>query len=116
MYLRLADDGTGELVYGYGQTIYATIQCRWELPTAGRLRLTYLETPGEAYVPGFKPDILNQVVELGYRLCEGEVSGIDNLIGSPYKFLWTLELSDPPWPTRLRFPYEVPRVFYGHRQ
>jgi hypothetical protein len=47
---------------------------------------------------------------------EGEVSGVENIVAMPYRFLWTLELSDPPWPSSLQLPHEVPRVFYGHRQ
>jgi hypothetical protein len=113
-YLNLSDDGTGKLVCGYGQITYAAIQCRWEVPVAGRLWLTYMESPGETCVLGFTPGEDNRVVELGYRLIEGEVSGIQSLIGVPYTFLWTLELSGPPWPPGLQFPYGVPRVFYGY--
>lgn len=74
-YLVLSKDGTGKLVYGYGQTIHVKIMCCWEVPIAGRLRLTYLESPGEKYAPGFRPMEGNQVAELGCRLVEGEVSG-----------------------------------------
>ena len=115
-YVKLSNDGTGLLVYGYGQTIYAEVRCRWEVPVAGLLRLTYMESPSDSYVPGFTPDDGNRVADLGYRLVEGEVSGIQSLVGAPYKYFWTLELSRPPWPPRLRFPYAIPRVFYGHRQ
>lgn len=38
-------DGTGTVLHGYGQTIYARIDCRITLPAAGRIRFEYLETP-----------------------------------------------------------------------
>jgi hypothetical protein len=47
---------------------------------------------------------------------EGEVSGVEDIVAMPFRFRWTLELSEPPWPSSLKLPYEVPRVFYGHRQ
>ena len=49
-------------------------------------------------------------------LTEGEVAGVEFIVGLPYRFRWTLELSDPPWPPELPLPHEVPRVFYGHRE
>jgi type II secretion system (T2SS) protein E len=133
-------DMSGRLTYGYGQTIYAIILCRWDLPTAGLLRLTYLESPPYQHFQGFTPDADNQVKEVSYSLTEGDVTGIESIVGWPYKYRWTLELTAAPWPdtveqdlrddlTRRRerytgspFPasleqrYQVPRVFYGHRQ
>ena len=44
-FMMLQADGTGRLIYGYGQTIYAIILCRWEAPSPGLLQLTYLESP-----------------------------------------------------------------------
>ena len=40
-FLQFRPDGSGQLVYGYGQTIYAVVPCAWEVSAAGRLRLTY---------------------------------------------------------------------------
>ena len=54
--------------------------------------------------------------DLGYTLTAGEVSGVESIVAQPYRFGWTLELSEPPWPAPLQLPYEVPRVFYGHRE
>jgi hypothetical protein len=44
-YLRFKGKGSAELVYAYGQTIFAVVECRWELPRTGRLRLTYTAVP-----------------------------------------------------------------------
>lgn len=115
-WLRFARDGTGDMTYGYGQTIYAIIKCLWEIPAAGRLRLTYLESPGYQRFQGFSSAEDSRVRELRYSLTEGDVTGTESIIAQPYKFLWTLELSEAPWPSILQLPYEVPRVFYGYRQ
>jgi hypothetical protein len=115
-FLRFAEDGTGDATYGYGQTIYALIKCQWELPAPGRLRLTYLDSPPYQLFKGFTPDDSNRIKELASVLTEGEVSGVESIVVQPYRFLWTLELSDSPWPAGLALPHTIPRVFYGHRQ
>ncbi len=114
--LWLSEDGSGELIYGYGQTIYARIRCRWEVVSPGRLRLTYLESPPYQQFRGYTPPDDNHVRELGFVLTAGEVAGVESVVAQPYRFRWTLELSEPPWPSALKLPYEVPRVFYGHRE
>ncbi|MGE3778170.1 MAG: HEAT repeat domain-containing protein, partial [Pirellulaceae bacterium] len=110
-YFTLEPDGTGKLIYGYGQTIYADIRCKWFLPRPGRLRLTYLESPGEQFVPAFRPTNENASKTIGYRLIEEPISG--EKMSGRYEYHWTLELSDHPWPTNLNLPYGTPRVFYG---
>lgn len=114
--LWLREDRYGELIYGYGQTIYARVNCRWEVVSARRLRFTYLESPPFQCFPGYTPADGDRPRELGYVLTSGEVSGIESVVGLPYQFDWTLELSEPPWPPGLRLPYEVPRVLFGHRR
>jgi hypothetical protein len=115
-FMMLSPDGAGRLIYGYGQTTYAHILCRWEVPAAGSLRLTYLESPAAGLrFKGFSP-ASDAVRDLRYALTPGLVSGEDNIVGLPYTYLWTLELSEPPWPLGLQLPHEVPRVFYGHLQ
>jgi hypothetical protein len=114
--LWLRADGTGELIYGYGQTIYARINCRWEVAAPGRLRLTYLDSPPYQLFRGYTPPDDRRVRELGYALTAGEVSGVESIVARPYRFGWTLELSEPPWPPELQLPHEVPRVFFGHRE
>jgi hypothetical protein len=115
-FLALSEDGTGDLIYGYGQTIYARINCRWEVVSSGRLRLTYLESPPYQVFRGYTPPSDRGVRELGLVLTAGEVSGVESIIAQPYRFGWTLELSEPPWPPELKLPHEVPRVFFGHRE
>jgi hypothetical protein len=75
-----------------------------------------LESPPYQLFKGFTPDADNQGKELDYKLIEGDVTGVESIVACPYKFLWTLELSEPPWPQGLRLPYTIPHVFYGHRQ
>jgi hypothetical protein len=92
--------------------------CRWEILPPGRLSLTYLESPGHSHLffKGFTPDPHQNVRDLSYKLTEGVVSGGEDIVAMPFQFRWTLELSEPPWPSSLKLPYEAPRVFYGHRQ
>jgi hypothetical protein len=111
--LWLQADGAGDLIYGYGQTIYAFIKCRWEVVSAGRLRLTYLESPPFQRFAGYTPPDVARVRELSYTLTAGRVAGVEDIVPNPYEFDRTLELSEPPWPAGLNLPYEVPRVFYG---
>jgi len=111
--MRLNADGSGELIYGYGQTIYAVIPCAWEVPAAGRLRLTYSAPRGGRLAAGFTLADGNRVKELGFTLTEGRVAGVEDIVPTPYEYDRTLDLSAPPWPDGLALPYEVPRVFYG---
>lgn len=111
--LWLHVDGTGELVYAYGQTIYAVVPCVWEVPTAGRLRFTHSAPRRGRLAAGFALTDDNRVKELGYALTAERVDGVENIMGRPYEFDHTLELSEPPWPDGLDLPYEVPRVFFG---
>ena len=113
-HLWLSADGSGELVYGYGQTFYARINCRWEVESPGRLRLSYLPSPAFQAFRGYTPAGDEPSRVLDFVLTAGEVSGVESISGQPYRFLWTLELSEPPWPPELRLPYKVPRVFYGY--
>jgi hypothetical protein len=113
--LWLSEGGSGELIYGYGQTIYARINCLWEVVSPGRLRLTYRDSPAYQRFRGYTPPDGQRVRELDFVLTAGEVSGMESIVARPYRFRWTLELSEPPWPPELQLPHEVPRMFYGHR-
>jgi hypothetical protein len=119
-YLRLMEGGFWELIYGYGQTIYSRCYSRWEVISPGRLRLTYVQAPplparlDPATVPTYTPSDDTPVRELDFVLTAGEVSFKMTVVGFELDFRWTLELSEPPWPTDLQLPYKVPRVFYGH--
>lgn len=82
----------------------------------GALHLTFLEFPRVQYFRGFTPDDSNRVKELNYSLTEGNVSGIESIVGQPYRFRWTLELSGVPYPDGIPFPCPPPLVYYGHRE
>lgn len=112
--LRFHEDGSGTLTYGYGQTIYAIIECRWAVPRPGVLHLTFSESPPYQRFRGFVPDESNREKALGFTLTEGDVEGIEGIVARPFRFLWALELSASPYPEGLSFPYGVPQVFYGH--
>jgi hypothetical protein len=113
-FMMLQADGTGRLIYGFGQTTYAHILCRWEVPSAGLLRLAYLESPADGLrFKGFSP-AGDAIRELRYTLTAGRVSGEDDIVGRTYTYLWTLELSEPPWPAGLQLPHELPRKFFGY--
>ena len=47
---------------------------------------------------------------LGFRF---GVSYKMNRGNSTYQFNWTLELSEQPWPSSVKFPSHTPRVFYA---
>ncbi len=115
-FLQFSADGDGELVYGYGQTIYARILCGWTLFRPGRIRFTYRDSPPYQYFKGFGPDFGNSTKEVDYNLINGEVHGIESIVCRSYQFRWTLELSESPYPETIQYPYEPPRVFYGHRE
>ncbi|WP_020467832.1 hypothetical protein [Zavarzinella formosa] len=112
-FLRFNADGSGELTYAYGQTIYAVVPCAWAVPAPGRLRLTYSTPIRGRLAAGFVLDDSNHVKELSYTLTAGRVAGVEDIVSTPYECDRTLELSETPWPSGLDLPYAVPRVFYG---
>lgn len=115
-FLQFRPDGTGELTYGYGQTIYAVVPCRWDLPEPGVLRLEYGGPVTGHLAAGFTPAEADRVQRFDYLLFRGEMTGFEDITASPFRFLWTLRLDRPPWPPGLALPYKVPRVFHGHSQ
>jgi hypothetical protein len=114
--LMLKGDGTGTVIYAYGQTIYANIDCRFEVPKEGRIRFEYLDTPQPQRRPPFVPGPDDRFKEVGFTLTEGEKVFREDVTGFVFRFLWTLEFTVPPYPDGLIFPYSVPKVFYGHRE
>jgi hypothetical protein len=112
--LGFDEDGCGKLTYAYGQTIYIVVMCRWELSGENRLRITYTSGSQGVRSKLFKLDEGSRVKELQYRLLDAEVAGVEDIVAQPFSFRWMLELSEPPWPSGLELPYEIPRVFFGH--
>ena len=114
--LWLNPDGSGQVFYGYGQTIYAIIRCHWLVPSPNLLRLTYLNSPSNNLsFKGYSPAESGGTRDISFVLTEVETTGGDQL-GQPYRFLWKLELDEQPWPLDFLLPHEPPRVFFGHRQ
>jgi hypothetical protein len=113
-FLRFQPDATAELVYGYGQTIYAIILCQFAVSTIGVLRLTYLESPAKQYFTGYTPQVGHDVKELRFTLTPGTVTGVESIVAHTYIFQWTLTFDQSPYPDDLVLPYDVPLVYYGH--
>jgi hypothetical protein len=114
--VMLGRDGKGTVLYGYGQTIYAKIDCWFAVPEAGRIRFEYLPTPQLQRRPPFEPTEANRVKEIGFTLSEGERVCREDVTGFIWRLSWTLEFAEPPYPDGLTFPYSVPTVFYGYRE
>jgi hypothetical protein len=112
--LRFAPDGSGRVLYGYGQTIYADIAWRFEVIEPDRLKLEYLESSCFQRFPGFRLDEANRRKVVGIRLIEGEFAFVENVTGQSRRFRWRLDLSASPYPDGMSFPYSVPTTFYGH--
>ena len=113
--LRFNDDSTGEFIFGYGQTIYAIIKCRFEL-SKEILRLNYLESPASGRFQGYSPDESNQLKEINYKLSPEIVTGVESIVAREFKFNWTLTLEQSPFPEDLNFPYDIPLIYYGHEE
>ena len=115
-FLSFKTDGTGELAYGYGRTIYAKIKCRFELVAPSVIRWTYIDSPTKQQFKGFVPTDVNRIKQVPYKLMQGAVSGIVSIVARPFTYQWTLELACSPFPEGLPLPHEVPLVYYGHPQ
>lgn len=113
--LRFLPEGFGEAVYGYGQTIYAIIKFRYDIPAPGVLRLTYSESPPYQAFKGFVPSKVGESREIQYRLTKEEMTGVEPNAG-PFRYGWTLALDTSPFPTELRFPFGPPVTYYGHHE
>ena len=114
--LRFAPDGTGQVLYGYGQTIYAVIACRFAVIEPDRVEWEYLESPPYQWFKGFRPDDGNRRKALRAVLTAGEFTFFDGLTSHSSLFRWRLDLGGSPYPEGLSFPYSVPTTFYGHGQ
>src|SRR4051794_23413652 len=79
-------DGSGELTYTYGQTIYAVVPCEWEVPTVGRLKLTYSTPTRGRLAASFVLGDGNRIKVLGYTITEGRVTGVEDIVPNPYEF------------------------------
>jgi hypothetical protein len=112
----LETDGTARLIYGYGQTIYAVIDARFEVTAPGVMRFDYFETPQMQGRPSFVPTDDNRSKEIGFSLTEGERIFGKDVTGFVFRFSWTLEFAEPPYPAGLNLPDRGPTTFYGYRE
>lgn len=122
IFVRFRADGSGDMTFGYGQTIYAKIQIHFEIAEQGRMTIKYLRSDGNKYVPSFQPAPGCESKTISYSLKQGEVTGQAANSG-PFTFHWTLKLSDSPFPEGLTLPdityfrhtvFSPPREYYGH--
>ena len=115
-FLTFGQQGRGEALYGYGQTIYAKVGFEFELLDGPVLRLRYLSSPSFARFQGFEPSPGTAEKLIAYTLVQGEYRGVESVVAWPFVCGWLLTLADSPWPAGMTFPYEVPTAFYGYRQ
>jgi hypothetical protein len=114
--LRFAPDGTGRVLYGYGQTIYALIECRFAVTEPDQVEWVYLESPPYQSFKGFRPDDGNGRKALRAVLTAGEFTFSQPMTSGSSVFRWRLDLDGSPYPEGLSFPHSVPTTFYGHGQ
>ncbi|MCY7344668.1 MAG: hypothetical protein LH614_00455 [Pyrinomonadaceae bacterium] len=118
-WIRFNSDDKSECCFGYGQTVYAVIKFEFELTAENTLTIKYLNSPPlleGSYFKGFTPSQSNEIKEINFQLEEEIFTGTKNITGAEFKYFWNLKLSDSPFPDELKFPYEVPLTFYGHRE
>lgn len=113
-YIQFAEDGSGLLLYGYGQTIYAKINIRYTVKANCQIDLQYLDSPPFQRFAGFTPN--NHTTKtLKYTLSEHHDTIREDATGADFSFKWLLTLDKFPFPDTLTFPYETPLEFYGYR-
>ncbi len=112
--LQLAADRSGRVLYGYGQTIHALINLRFQVAEPDLLELEYLESPPYQRFSGFRPEDANRRKALRFKLVEGAFTFVEDITGQGRRFLWRLELDGSPYPEGMSFPFGVPTTFYGH--
>jgi hypothetical protein len=113
--IRFASDGTGRVVFGHGQTIYASIDFRFEILAAWNLRLVYLDSPHKL-APDFSffPTDANRTKVIAFQVRFETTEGVTNVVGLKFRYRRTLAFKESPYPLGHSLPYEGPRVFYGY--
>ncbi len=118
-WVRFKNERNSECCFGYGQTVYAFINFELEITTENTLKITYLESPALAeklYFEGFSPSESKSFKEVKFHLEEKVFTGTKSITGRKFKYFWNLTLNDSPFPENLKFPYEIPLTYYGHRE
>lgn len=112
--LKFISDGTGQVLYGYGQTIFAKIAFRFTASDTDQIVIEYLESPPHQRFSGFRPDWANHRKTLRATLTSGQFTFTEAMTNHSRQFRWQLELSDSPYPDGLTFPSSIPTNFFGH--
>lgn len=115
-YIQFADDGSGVLVYGYGQTIYARINIRFTVKADNQLEVVYRDSPPLQCFAGFTPAREAATKNLKYTLTENPVVYEEDVNGAEFSVKWLLTFDCSPFPDTLTFPYDTPLKFYGYRE
>lgn len=116
IYLQFRSDSSAELTFGYGQTIYAVIKCRFALSEPNKLTLFYLDSPAYQRFKGFKPSPGCESRTLRYSLAQHTVA-FEVPYEGPVMFHWRLTVDRSPFPDGRMLPdIPVPRDYYGYRE
>lgn len=115
-FMQFADDGTGLLVYGYEQTIYAKLNMRFAVKAENQLEIEYCDSPPFQRFAGFaaNPDTVRKTLQ--YTLTANPVVYTEDVTGADFSFKWLLNFDRFPFPDTLTFPYDTPLEFYGYRE
>ena len=116
VYFQWHEDGTGILLYGYGQTIYAKLNFKFEVLTGGRIQIDYLDSPSLGRFAGFSPTDSTATKILEYSLTQERAIFTESVTGSEFSFDWLLRFDHSPFPSELIFPYKIPDDYYGYRE
>lgn len=122
VFLRFRADDSGDMVFGYGQTVFAKVNFRFSLNTSNELTLKSQDSPAYFYAKSFKPSESRKSKTVYYSLKEGEITG-EATNGGPFKYYWTLSLDKTPFPDELTLP-NIPSLgdvrplceYYGHHE
>src|ERR1700738_390824 len=122
IFLRFRSDGSGDMVFGYGQTVFAKVNFMFSLNASNELTLIYQDSPAYFYVKRFTPSEDQKSKTVHYSLKEGEVTG-EAANSGPFKYYWTLSLDKAPFPDELTLPnisslrdVKPLHEYYGHHE
>ena len=120
--LRFREDSSGDMMFGYGQTVFAKINFRFSLNTSNDLTFVYQDSPAYFYVKSLTPSGSRKSKTVHYSLEEGEITG-EAANSGPFKYYWTLSLGKTPFPDELTLPHirSLGQVrplceYYGHHE
>jgi hypothetical protein len=112
IFITFRTDGGGQMVFAYGQMIYAIVPFRYERTGEGELTITHEARADEPYKPGFTPTPQDVPKVLRYSIEPKHGRGaVDTLLRMEeqavlhqFEYEWRLKLSDSPFPDSLKLP------------